>query len=65
MMSLNSGSTRLGGALGSALGGLVLTVGGYSLLGLVMGIIGITAFIVIFFFARDPADIATTELLTT
>jgi predicted MFS family arabinose efflux permease len=62
MMSLNSGSTRLGGALGLALGGFILTVGSYGLLGLVMGGIGITAFLVIFFFARDPSHIVTAQL---
>ncbi len=65
MMSLNSGSNRLGGALGSAVGGLILTFGGYSLLGIVLGIAGITAFLVIFLFARDPAHITTAEPLTT
>ena len=64
MMSLNSGSNRLGGALGSAVGGLILTLGGYSLLGIVLGIAGITAFLVIFLFARDPADFAAAEPLT-
>jgi len=64
MMSLNSGSTRLGGALGSALGGVVLTVGGYGLLGIVLGIAGITAFLVLFLFAKDPAHIAAAEPLT-
>ncbi len=65
MMSLNSGSNRLGGALGSAVGGLILTFGGYSLLGIVLGIAGITAFLVISLFARDPAHITTAEPLTT
>jgi len=55
MMSLNSGSWRLGDALGSSVGGLVLTVGGYGSLGLVMGVIGIMAFLVISLFTRDPA----------
>jgi DHA1 family inner membrane transport protein len=61
MMSLNSGSIRLGGALGSAVGGLILTLGGYSLLGIVLGIAGITAFLVIFLFARDPSQIVTAQ----
>jgi predicted MFS family arabinose efflux permease len=59
MMSLNSGSRRLGGALGSAAGGLILTFGSYGLLGLIMGVVGIVAFLMIFFFTRDPADIVT------
>jgi predicted MFS family arabinose efflux permease len=61
MMSLNSGSSRLGGALGTAVGGFVLTIGGYGLLGLVLGITGITAFLLIFFFAKDPAHIVTAQ----
>lgn len=64
MMSLNSGSNRLGGALGSALGGLVITMGGYSLLGIVLGITGITAFLVFFLFAKDPAHIPIADPLT-
>ena len=64
MMSLNSGSTRLGGALGSALGGLILTVGDYGLMGNVFGVAGIAAFLVTFVFARDPAHIAVTEPLS-
>ncbi len=63
MMSLNSGSNRLGGALGSAVGGLILTFGGYSLLGIVLGIAGITAFIVITLFVKDPAHLAPAEPL--
>jgi predicted MFS family arabinose efflux permease len=55
MMSLNSGSNRLGGALGSALGGLILTVGSYRLMGIAFGVAGIAAFLVIFLLARDPA----------
>jgi predicted MFS family arabinose efflux permease len=54
MMSLNSGSTRLGGALGSAVGGLILTIGNYSHLGIVLSAMGITAFLVIFLFSDDP-----------
>ena len=64
MMSLNSGSSRLGSALGSALGGLILTVGSYSLMGIAFGVAGIAAFLVTIFFARDPAHITTGEPLT-
>ncbi len=61
MMSLNSGSVTLGGAMGSAFGGLLLTLGGYSLLGIVLGIAGITAFLMILLFAKDPATINLAE----
>jgi DHA1 family inner membrane transport protein len=61
MMSLNTGSNRLGSAMGSALGGLVLTLGGYSLLGIASGLVGIMAFLVIFLFAKDPSHVVTTK----
>jgi predicted MFS family arabinose efflux permease len=61
MMSLNSGAIRLGGVLGSAVGGLLLTLGGYSLLGIVLGIAGISSFLMIFMFAKDPTHIAPAE----
>lgn len=64
MMSLNSGSNRLGGAMGSALGGLVITLGGYRLLGIASGLAGIIAFLVIFLYARDPAHIVTAQPTT-
>ena len=63
MMSLNSGSNRLGGALGSAVGGLILTFGGYSLLGIVLGIAGITSFLVISLFVKDSTHLASAEPL--
>ena len=55
MMSLNSGSSGLGAALGSAIGGLIITVGGYGLMGTVFGIAGIAAFLIVFLFAIDPS----------
>ena len=61
MMSLGMGSSRLGGAMGSALGGLVLTLGGYSLLGIASGLAGIVAFLVIFLYARDPSHIVVAQ----
>lgn len=54
MMSLNSGSIQLGNALGSAIGGLLITVGGYGLMGYSMGFIGILAFLSVSFLAVDP-----------
>ena len=54
MMSLNSGSSRLGNALGSALGGLALTIGGYNLLGMIVGVMSVIGFIVFTVFTHDP-----------
>jgi predicted MFS family arabinose efflux permease len=54
MMSLHSGSIQLGNALGSALGGLFITIGGYGLMGIFMGILAILASLSVSNFARDP-----------
>lgn len=59
MMSLNSGSSRLGGALGSALGGLALTIGGYNLLGIIFGIMSVIGFIVFSVFSHDTLRMQT------
>jgi predicted MFS family arabinose efflux permease len=56
MMSLNSGSSRLGNALGAALGGVALTVGGYNLLGIVVGVMGVIGFVVFSVFTHDPRE---------
>ncbi len=54
MMSLNSGSSLLGRALGSAIGGLSLNYGGYSLMGIVMGVFGLLAFLAVSTLVKDP-----------
>lgn len=54
MMSLNSGSIRLGVALGSAIGGLALTLGDYNLVGISLGLLGIVAGLVYRLFTVDP-----------
>lgn len=56
MMSLNSGSSRLGNALGAALGGVALTVGSYNLLGIVVGVMGVIGFLVFSVFTRDTRE---------
>ena len=57
MMSLNSGSISLGAALGSAIGGLALTYGDYSVLGICLGFLGIVAAIVYYLFTHDPTTL--------
>ena len=55
MMSLNSGSSLLGRALGSAIGGFSLNFGGYSLMGYVMGVFGVLAFLAVSILVSDPS----------
>ena len=54
MMSLNAGSISMGAALGSGIGGLALTYGDYSVLGVCLGLLGIVSAIVYYFFTHDP-----------
>jgi predicted MFS family arabinose efflux permease len=54
MMSLNAGSISLGAAMGSAVGGLALTYGDYSVLGVCLGFSGIVSAIIYYFFTHDP-----------
>jgi predicted MFS family arabinose efflux permease len=54
MMSLNSAVARIGTVLGTAIGGFLLIVFGYELVGLVLGLIGITATVIYFVFTTDP-----------
>jgi DHA1 family purine base/nucleoside efflux pump-like MFS transporter len=54
MMSLNSGIFQLGMALGSAIGGLVINLGGYGSLGYIFGATGLLAYLVVSFFAVNP-----------
>jgi len=54
MMSITSGSSALGNALGSALGGLIISYSGYVWMGVFMGIMGLLASIAVFSFANDP-----------
>lgn len=56
MMSLNSGFFQLGNALGSAIGGLIITYGGYSWMGVFMGLVGVLASIVVLTLAIDPVS---------
>lgn len=57
MMSLNSGFISLGAALGSAIGGLALTYGDYSVLGVSLGFLGIVAALIYYLFTNDPTKL--------
>lgn len=54
MMSLTSAAQSLGSALGAALGGVILVLYDYLIMGSVLGALGIVAAIVIHFLALDP-----------
>jgi len=54
MMSLSTAGESLGSALGAGVGGYVLLMGDYWLIGLVLGIMGIVSAIIIQLYAIDP-----------
>ena len=54
MMALNTASNNLGSILGVGIGGAVLLRSGYPLIGVVLGILGVLAALVIRLFASDP-----------
>jgi MFS family permease len=54
MMSLNAASMGLGTALGSGLGGLIVLIYGWRLLGPTLGAIGILASMIFYFLTEDP-----------
>jgi len=54
MMSLSTAGESLGSALGAGVGGYVLLMGDFWLIGLVLGIMGIVSAIIIQLFAIDP-----------
>jgi predicted MFS family arabinose efflux permease len=54
MMSLSVASQRIGGTLGTGLGGLVLFLHGYGALGVILGLLGLLSAIVYYLFAEDP-----------
>ena len=54
MMALNTAANNLGSILGAGIGGAVLLRSGYPLIGVVLGILGVLAALVIRLFASDP-----------
>ena len=57
MMSLSTAGESLGSALGAGVGGYVLLMGDYWLIGVVLGIMGIISAIIIQVYAIDPTKI--------
>ncbi len=55
MMSLYSASDNLGSALGVVIGGYILFLYNYKVLGSVLGVMGILAAFIFFFLTKDPA----------
>jgi predicted MFS family arabinose efflux permease len=53
-MSLNSAVARIGTVLGTGIGGFLLIVFGYELVGLVLGLFGITSAFIYHVFTTDP-----------
>ena len=54
MMSLYAATDSIGGALGAGVGGLVLLLYNYELLGLSIGAMGIIGSVLLYFLAIDP-----------
>jgi predicted MFS family arabinose efflux permease len=53
-MSLNSGAEKMGAALGSGLGGLIINMYSWEYMGLILGLIGITSAVTYQLLAVDP-----------
>jgi len=56
MMALNTASNNLGSILGAGIGGAVLLTSDYPIIGVVLGILGVLAALVIRLFASDPTE---------
>lgn len=56
MMSLSTAGDSLGSALGAGLGGLLLTAGGYWMVGLTLGMLGVFSSLIIRLYAVDPTE---------
>jgi len=53
MMAFNTASANMGGAIGAALGGAILLWSSYSILGIVLGLLGVFGSLLIYFFVKD------------
>ncbi len=56
MMSLSTAGDSLGSALGAGLGGVALTAGGYRLVGLALGVLGVFSGLIIRLYVVDPTE---------
>jgi predicted MFS family arabinose efflux permease len=56
MMALNTASNNLGSIMGAGIGGAVLLTSDYPLIGVVLGILGVLAALVIKLYATDPTE---------
>jgi MFS family permease len=56
MMSMNSASYRIGGALGAGLGGIVLVLHGWETLGAALALVGISGMLVYHILSADPVE---------
>jgi predicted MFS family arabinose efflux permease len=54
MMSINSAAEKMGAALGAGVGGLLLLLYGWNLLGITLGVIGILAAVIYYLLVIDP-----------
>jgi predicted MFS family arabinose efflux permease len=63
MMSLNHGSLNLGQAVGTSLGGVLLLRYNYGMLGFGLGLLGLVAVLIFYFWVIDPTDEAPDDAL--
>jgi MFS family permease len=56
MMSMNSAAYRIGGALGTGLGGIVLVLHGWEALGAALALVGISGMLVYHLLSADPVE---------
>ena len=54
MMSLNSASSRAGEVIGSGIGGLILVLLSYQILGVILGLLSLIASLIFYFLVIDP-----------